>query len=206
MNRTQIVTLLALAATVWGLWLLFAGVAVGTEFLAPFSGTVSAVALILTGFNKWFWKWKIFRGWLVVRPIFAGTWKIELASNFVSPETGAKIPPISAYLVVRQTYHSVSVRLLSAETSSRLLGGQLQQAEDGEWAFYGVYLDTPRVSVRDRSQIHYGAVELRINGAGSTKEMEGCYWTDRGTNGDLHARFCVASLCSSFTEAKRLCP
>jgi len=206
MNRTQIAALLALAVIVWGLWLLFAGVPVGMEHLAPFSGTVSVVVLIMAGFNKWFWKWKIFHGWLVVRPVFTGTWKAELVSNYVLPETGVKIPPIPAYLVVRQTYLNVSVRLFSAETSSRLLAGQLQQSDDGEWVFYGVYWDTPRVAVRDRSQIHHGAVELRLGGADQISQLEGHYWTDRGTMGDIHARSCVDALCSSFDDARRVCP
>lgn len=203
MNRIQITVLLATAVLIWGIWLLVAGVPIGMAHLSPFSATVSVIVLILAGFNQWFWKWSIFRGWLVARPMFIGTWKAELVSSYENPETGVRIPPIPAYLVVRQSYLSVSIRLFSAETSSRLLGENLQQAEDGEWNFFGVYLDTPKVAVRDRSQIHHGAVALCLGG-NPVNQIAGHYWTDRETSGDIRADERIAHQCASFEEAEKM--
>ncbi|MGY3568714.1 hypothetical protein [Vibrio paucivorans] len=46
------------------------------------------------------WSWKIFKGWYVKRPDLRGTWKVELKSNWVNPETGEKAAPIYGYAVV----------------------------------------------------------------------------------------------------------
>jgi hypothetical protein len=200
MSRAQLTSLLALAVLIWGAWLLVAGIPVGLEYLAPFSGTITIVFLVTIIFDRWIWKWGIFHGWLVPQPCLSGTWLVELQSSYSSPETGKPLAPFNAYLVIRQTFSLVSVRLHSRETNSKLLSGQIRQNDDGEWVLAGVYLDTPKIKVRDRSQIHYGAFELRICG-NPVNAIEGHYWTDRETRGDIHSRGFRSEILSSFESA-----
>ena len=202
MSRAQLTSLLALAALIWGSWLLVAGIPVGLEYLAPFSATITVVFLVTIVFDRWIWKWGIFHGWLVPQPCVSGTWSVELQSSYASPETGKPLKPFNAYLVVRQTFSLVSVRLYSRETSSKSLSGQIRQNDDGEWVLSGVYLDTPKVKVRDRSHIHYGAFELRVCGNPVTA-IEGHYWTDRTTRGDIRSRGYRSETLHSFESADK---
>jgi hypothetical protein len=125
---------------------------------------------------------------------------VELQSSYHSPETGKPLAPFVAYLVIRQTFSLVSVRLHSRETNSKSLSGQVRQNDDGEWVLAGVYLDMPKIAVRERSQIHYGAFELRVCGEPVTA-IEGHYWTDRSTRGDIHSRGFRSEITSSYEAA-----
>jgi hypothetical protein len=50
------------------------------------------------------------------------------------------------------------------------------------------YINQPKASVRDRSAISNGAAVLRIVG-GASRRLEGQYWTDRKTTGDVAVTF-----------------
>ena len=45
------------------------------------------------------------------------------------------------------------------------------------------YLNNPMQQVRNRSEIHYGTTMLYID---SPDELNGMYFTDRQTTGDMH--------------------
>lgn len=205
MTRIQIAALLGLIVAIWGVSLWIAGVPLSPDHLKPFTITVTGVAGALVLFNLWLWKWPIFKGWLVSRPCFDGTWKATLRSNYVSAGTNERIPAIPAYFVVRQTYLQTSVRMFTAESSSELLGAQLKQAEDGEWMLYATYLNTPKIQVRDRSQIHYGGLALDLKGDPITA-LSGRYWTDRNTQGDIEAQKKIDDKCTGFEDALRRLP
>jgi hypothetical protein len=105
----------------------------------------------------------------------------ELRSD---PATGATITPIEGYMVIRQTFSTLSLRLLTEESSSELVGTEIVCSADGLYCVSGVYRNEPRFLVRGRSPIHYGAVWLKIVEQPS-KEILGHYWTDRETGGEM---------------------
>ena len=55
---------------------------------------------------------------------------------------------------------------------------------DGAWSVATVYRNTPKVQVRPRSEIHHGAMWLRLQDDPEAS-LEGHYWTDRNTRGDI---------------------
>jgi hypothetical protein len=184
-TRAQVTALLGLAVITWGAWLLFAGVSVGLNYLAPFSLTVGVIVGSVSLFNLYLWRWPGFQSMLSDRPILRGTWQLEIESNFVDEATGQR-KRVEGYYLIRQTYSQLSIRLLTKETTSKTLCAQLVKSEDGEWTLQGTFLDTPAVSLRGQSSIHYGAFWLRLSGD-PVSSFHGQYWTDRNTKGTVRS-------------------
>ena len=66
-----------------------------------------------------------------------------MVSDWIDPATGLAIGPIKGFMVVRQTLSTLSVRQLTAESSSALVGTELVCAPDGMFCISGVYLNEP---------------------------------------------------------------
>jgi hypothetical protein len=169
--------------TVWAMVLLFTGQQVSSELLHPLSTVTSVVVLLGIAFELWLWKLRFLRGWLVKRPVIDGSWRTEIRSNYKAAD-GETIPPIVGFMVIRQTFLSLSMRLLTEESSSDLLATEIVCSVDGLYCVSGVYRNESRYRVRDRSPIHYGAVWLQVIET-PTQMLEGHYWTDRNTAGEL---------------------
>jgi hypothetical protein len=88
-------------------------------------------------------------------------------------------------MIVRQTFSTLSLRLLTAESSSELVGTEVVCSADGLYCVSGVYRNEPRFEVRSRSPIHYGAVWLKIIDNEVEKKVIGHYWTDRESAGEM---------------------
>ncbi len=184
LNRLHLSAILLLAAALWGTLLLLEGVAVHSAWLRPFSTVVGVLLLLLVAFDLWAWRLRFLRGWFVPRPDIRGTWHVELRSDWKDPATNEVVAPITAYLVVRQTFSSLSMRLVTSESASELVGAQITKAEDGTYRVTGVYRNEPKLSVRERSPIHYGAIVVDVLGD-PVKELVGYYWTYRSTRGEI---------------------
>ena len=109
---------------------------------------------------------------------------VEIRSNWKDPATGTGIEPVEGYMIIRQSLSTLSLRLLTEESSSELVGTEIVCSADGLYCVSGVYRNEPRFQVRERSEIHYGAVWLKIIEEPS-KKLIGHYWTDRGTAGEM---------------------
>jgi hypothetical protein len=116
-------------------------------------------------------------------PVIDGTWRAELHSNW-NDAAGAPIRPIRGYMVIRQTFLNLSLRLLTEESSSHLVGTEIVCTVDGLYCVSGVYRNEPRYQERGHSPIHYGAVWLQVIEK-PVHMLEGHYWTDRNTAGEL---------------------
>jgi hypothetical protein len=156
-----------------------------SRILLNLYGAIVAVATILfLVFDRFLWQWPPINK-LVRRPVLKGTWRGTVQSDYVTdPETGATKEPTEAYLVVRQTYSSLSVRFMTNESPSQSMVGVLDRERDGRYKVYYVYQNTPPLPVRDGSPIHHGGVILDVQGSPPSK-LEGSYWTDRKTQGVL---------------------
>lgn len=183
-SRLHLSTILIVAAVLWGAVLVFAGVAIKVTWFQPFSVVVGVLVLILAAFDLWLWRFSWLRGWFVKRPCIRGTWKATLQSQWTDPETGEAPPAIEAYIAIRQTYSLLSIRLMTQESASELLGADMVCAADGTCRVAGVYRNEPRLAVRERSQMHYGAVLLEVEGDPPVR-LAGHYWTDRNSRGEL---------------------
>jgi hypothetical protein len=158
--------------------------AIDSAELRPLSTVVTTVLYAVMAFDLWLWKIPLLHGWFVKRPVIDGTWRVEIRSNWKNPDGKGNPPPIEGYMVARQTFSMLSMRLLTEESNSELLGTEVVCSADGLYCISGVYRNEPRFQVRDRSEIHYGAVWLRIFDE-PVKRMVGHYWTDRKTAGEM---------------------
>ena len=203
LNRNQVTAIIGIAGLALALQLVFQkGVAPSSDWTGYVSPAVSAVLLSLWFFDRFAWRWPLVRRLGGSRPNLGGIWKGTVVSPWVSPETNEVVPPIEAYMVVRQTFSTLSLRLLTAESSSEAASADVLRASDGTCQVAWVYRNDPRMSVRHRSEIHYGAGRLRIVGKDNPTALEGHYWTDRDTKGELHFSSRVSAVADSFDGAR----
>jgi hypothetical protein len=180
----QLSTLVFVATIIWGVLLIWQGTSLSIDLVKPFSNVTGVLILILAFFDKWAWHWRIFYPWLVSTPYIDGTWKGKISSTWVNPKTNRQVKSIDAYLVIRQKFSKVYATLITKEANSELLAGEIIKKPDETWQFVGTYRNTPKIRIRDRSPIHQGSMILSIKGQPPIG-LEGQYWTDRNTQGEI---------------------
>lgn len=198
-SRLHGTALLFVSFVIGGVLLAIDGVDVQLGWLSVIGGTVSGMSLVLLAFQHWIWTWPWLQDWFVQRPDLQGTWRVRIDSSWVG-EDGASPETIDAYLVIRQTYSTLSLRMLTPESSSEMVGCSIERADDGVYRIAGTYQNRPRISLRDRSPIHFGAIALDVQGKPPTA-LEGHYWTDRLTRGELVATERKEMKMHSYAEA-----
>lgn len=180
---TYVKAIIYTTVAIWAIILLVSGQQLSSDLLRPLSSVISAVVLLSIAFELWLWKLPLLHGWFVKRPVIEGTWRAQLRSNW-KDASGAIIQPIEGYVVIRQTLLSLSMRLMTKESASHLVGTEIVCAADGLYCVSGVYRNEPRYQDRTHSQIHFGAVWLRVIDT-PTQMLEGHYWTDRNAAGEM---------------------
>ncbi|MEU3240615.1 hypothetical protein ACIPJG_15135 [Streptomyces halstedii] len=145
------------------------------------AGLVATLAFAL--WERFIWKWKLIRYFTGV-PLIAGTWRGDLISSYIKPD-GTSVPPIPTALHISQTSSKATVTLFTGESKSVSEHAKLIHDPDGRWRLSWQYVNTPRPGVRDRSERHRGAAEVYI-GSQPGEGLEGSYFTDRQTDGELH--------------------
>ena len=186
LTRIHIASLVIITMVSWFSCLWVQGlVNMDLKLFGPFSLVVGIVTVIIGVFNKWAWSWSIFKGWYVKRPDLRGTWKVELKSNWINSETQKEVPPITAYMTVRQSLTTLSMRLMTPESKSELTTHSIEQLEDGVYQVAGIYRNEPHIELQGKkSEIHYGSIILNVVG-NPPMSLEGHYWTDRNTRGSV---------------------
>lgn len=153
--------------------------------------TMALIAAGLLGvwaWNRRLWRLRQLHPWLVRRPDVEGTWEGFLHSSWTAPETGEGMPPIDAFMVIRQTFWGLRASLLTKESRSRAVVAGLAFDEEG-CLLWLLYRNEPALFLQHRSRIHHGCVLLRLEpAAASGPSLTGHYWTDRGTSGQLKLR------------------
>ena len=132
-------------------------------------------------------------------PDLNGTWKVVIHPT--APE-----PPhdeVMAYMVIRQTFSTVSLRLFTAESHSETLSARVVRCDDGTCNVAAVYRNTPSLRVRERSPLHHGALLLNVQGD-PPESLAGQYWTDRLSQGELVLSARSSALAHSFDQATKL--
>ncbi len=171
--------------------------------LIPFGVVLFIIMSAVDIFDRYIWSWKILKGWYVKRPDIRGTWEVELESSWIDPKTNKKIPPIYGYVAIRQTLTFLSVRLMTQASKSELVAHSIEEQEYRDlFKLVGVYRNEPKIEQRSVSEIHYGSFVLDIHGS-PVCEMQGHYWTDRGTKGGMKLSNRVKDIYSTYEEAER---
>jgi hypothetical protein len=146
--------------------------------------TISINIILWTIFIKWAWKWKIFYPWLVQVPNLSGKWEGTLKSNW----DDGKLDPISTDMTINQSFLHIQIKINTGESRSHSVGASFDIDEErGYQQLFYSYVNTPKPSVRDRSEIHYGTTLLHFDGF-EVESLEGEYWTSRETTGELELK------------------
>lgn len=148
--------------------------------------SVTAITALSVFFCNVAWKWKIFKGWLVLVPNLNGCWTGEIVSNWVNPETNEKLPPIGATLTIKQSLFKTSCVLETKESSSHSkVSGFIIEPDNQVCQLVYTYLNDPSMAIQDRSRIHHGTAMLNIKEKNSTIILSGSYWTGRESSGQM---------------------
>ena len=159
------------------------------------TGTIiTGVTLILLVIERWVWRWPLVRSVLRV-PDLGGTWRVELESSWDGDGGGAQ----TIYVVVHQTYSTVTVEVLTAKARSCSDSANLAKRGPRHVLAY-VYRAEPEAIKREGNEPHRGAAELLVE-TGERPRFEGDYWTDRGHVGRLSATGWRKGTCGSFATA-----
>jgi hypothetical protein len=136
-------------------------------------------------------------------PRIQGTWWGELHSNYIDPASGARLGPIPVAVVVRQSGIDLFVCLHSKESSSITIAARRVMEADGRVCLVGVYRNEPKLPRQDTSRMHHGGLKLSVID-GERPRMQGTYWTDRGTAGEIELAFLSRRRAHDFREASAL--
>lgn len=174
------------------------------ELFAPIGAASSAASLLVLAFDHFLWRLPKIGRSFSKRPDVRGTWRGRLASNWINPETGQRIDPDpEVYLVVRQTFWSVTANLITKESKSCSTTATIEDDGCGQYQLVAQYRNTPRASVRERSEVHHGSFKLDVGGEPADR-LEGYYWTDRNTMGELEFDRRSKKAVDSFSHAQEL--
>jgi len=201
--RFHLTTIVGIVFGLWAIFLILTGIQVTSDFFKPFSLVVGIVGIILFLFDKWLWKLPIIHAIFVPFSDVSGTWKGQIISSWKDEKTRNPIEPIDAFLVIYQTYSFINIRMITKESKSDLLSGNIIQNPAGPEKIAGVYNNIPNLLVREKSPIHFGGLLLEIH-TGDNTTLNGEYWTDRGTKGTLHFDKSMKKTCDNFDSAVSL--
>lgn len=136
-----------------------------------YAGEAIGIAIILTAlYEKYIWRVNPFENTPKLSPRYIGKLK-STYDNKVRPAT----------LEIKQTLTSIHVTMITQESKSKSLSTSIDNIL-GETQLTYCYLNTPKNEFRSRSDIHYGTAILSIN---NPNKIEGQYYTDRKTTGDM---------------------
>lgn len=186
--------------------LVISGVTLDTWLKQVLALLPTAALLIVVAFDLWVWKWPFVHRFLS-RPYIKGTWKVELTPHADSHiPAGGNWGPIEAYMIVEQSFWTLSATLHTKESTSRSRAARfIPNSESNAQILTFMYENVPRPEHRGRSPRHVGACELSIAHRGSDK-IVGEYFTDRFTAGEMRLKLHDRSVGhSDFAAARDHC-
>lgn len=178
---------------IYALALLGSGIKLDT-WLKQLLGLLPTLAVAaIVAFDLWVWRWPFVHRFLS-RPLLLGTWKVSL-----TPHPDSHIPnggnwgPIDAYLIIEQTFWTLSATLHTAESTSRSRAARfVARSESKAQLLTFMYENVSRREHRERSPRHIGACEISIESRDPDR-LAGEYFTDRFTAGEMQIKFCDRS-------------
>ena len=196
----QLIAAVVVAVFVVGLWA--TGTPVEATWLRFYSAAVFAAVVVLGLFERYLWRIRVIQRWSFVPRDLRGTWRGILTSAWIDPQTGTPPAPKTAYLVIRQTFSSTSATLLTDEMTSRSLFARVTRT-DGAVSLDYMYLSRPKLRVEHRSRMHHGSTTFDVAGR-PAERLDGRYWTDRDSKGELIMTHRVSPTADDFGTAARL--
>ena len=205
LERLHITAFVGIAATIWLIVLLSQGTPISWAYASPFTIVVSSLVGLGLLFEFVLWRQPLLHGWFVKRPDLRGTWRVELQSSYVRPETKERVPMIVCYMGVKQTLSMLQMHLMTPESESWFIADHVRPSPSGSgFQVIGVYTNEPNVHLRDRriSEMHQGAIIIETHGPGlRPTTLTAKYWTDRKTTGTMDFTERVDELFTRFVDA-----
>ncbi len=201
-NQKYFHTLIWILAIIWAFLLTINGFSVTWEFFKPISAVIGIGIFIIGFFDRWIWKWRCLHPWFVSIPNISGTWQGQINSDWKDETNLQKNSSIQTYIIIRQTFSSIQMKLVTRESSSELIDSRLY-TNNNVFRLAGVYINNPKQSYRDKSPIHFGGLVLEVCENDSII-LEGHYWTDRKTRGDMYFGNRANTICSNFEDCEKV--
>ena len=206
LERLHISVFLGIAVLAWAVVLLAQGAHVSWEHLQPFGAVVGVLGILSMSLEKVLWRQAWLHGWFVKRPDLRGTWRVELQSDWIDPETRERVPLIICYMGVEQSLSWLQMHLMTKESESWFIAERVYPSPSGVgYQIAGVYTNRPHTHLRgDRSEMHFGGLLLETHGPPNRPEaLTGEYWTDRKTKGQMTFGERTPKVFTRFADADR---
>lgn len=163
------------------------------------------ITMALVGlFDRWIWKWlpEVLSG----RPNVSGTWKGNIEYRWANPDEKKDVKDTvdPVYICIKQTFLSTKICAFTVESDSHSLSSNIMQTDAGAWELSYTYDNTPDRRLRERSQRHRGAAELKINRLNGEYTLQGDYWTDRWSQGHMSFSKRHDEFATNFASAHQL--
>lgn len=172
-----------------------------TNFGRAVSFGISITTLFWTFYFTTGWKWN-FTNWVFYRPNINGTWSGNLISDYID-EAGNKISPIEFYIVIRQSF----IRIHFTTFTKDFVGVSYAEtfSLDKDKGLKNVaFLYKKDSSQSNDEHLREGATELRLILSKNEKKLEGKYWSNTKTQGNINVNFITGDHVDSFENAKKL--
>ncbi len=205
-ERLHITVFVGIAAFIWMVVLLCQGTAISLDHARPFSIVVSSIVILGLLFEFVLWRQTFLHGWFFKRPDLRGTWRVEIQSSYVRPETKERVPMIVCYMGVKQTLSTLKMHLMTPESESWLIADHVRNSPNGNgFQVIVVYTNEPNIHLRDEriSEMHQGAMIIETHGHSlHPATMTAKYWTDRKTTGTMDFTARTKEDCTRFVDAE----
>jgi hypothetical protein len=190
---------IGLAALCWIVLAYLLNVPIDNRWLKSLSTVTLGVVLLLAAFDLYLWR--LLPRKITKRPRLHGTWKAELQSTWVAPDSGAAVAK-TFYLVVRQTFSKISVTALYDISRSYSTAADVEDNR-GTYELSYIYWSAAKTIERTGNAPHRGAASLVVS-TEPTISMEGDYWTEReGAKGEIVTHGHSGRIYQSFEKASR---
>jgi len=167
------------------------------------SGTTSAVVIILLVFERWVWKWSIFRvvSELFGIPVLHGTWKGTLEYE---RDGDGKPGFVDIYTAIDQTLTSISIRSFFKKPSgSSSTIAKIEKLNPNRKRLVYIYKNEAPFGKREGNPPHDGTCVLEIVGF-PLRELSGSYFTERKGAGLVRLNQYSPQLAETLEGAEKL--
>lgn len=155
------------------------------DILRKVSSSTMLVLLFHYCFENYLWRCKWLRPLIVKVPNLHGTWKGNLQSSWIDPETGNALAPIDITVYIKQSFSSISVEIHTDKMiSTSYIAGFRTDSETGLQELCYTYSSKAHLATRENNPWHDGTTKLTIY-EGQSICLTGEYWTARKTIGTL---------------------
>lgn len=142
------------------------------DYIRLIPKAIGIVPFLFIIFEKWIWRYLPFIKIPKLNKEYSGLLKYKYNNLCESKEIK---------VIIRQTFLSVRIKLITNEIESNSLVAEIVQ-EDDDFILYYCYRTNPSSEFSEKNPIQIGTCRLNVS---NPKSIRGTYWTNRKTIGDI---------------------